>query len=205
MPRMNLTTFLANDSSDSVTKASKMAKYADAPGGADYYWGLKHAARKIFLEGEPYDQAVSVMINMTVDHQRRDNQSALRELHSWKLANPGDPLEPPTGQIAGPAGELIIKLEPAFAIERNGKREAYVLWTYKDLRLTRAVAGMGILLLEQGLQVGEFADWQFYILDVVTKKRFGHSAIGKSTAMATVAAIQAQESLFLSAKGKKAA
>jgi len=197
---MHLTTFLANDLTDSVTRAGKLAKYAESPGGSDYYWGFRLAARRLFLEDVPFDEAVGVMARMTVDHQRAANQEALRNLYRWKLGNPGISVEPPTGEIAGPKGSLIVRLDPAFAITRKGVTEAYVPWLYKDLRLPRAVGGMGVFLLELGLQTGEFENWKFYVMDFATMSRFGHGAIARSTGRAVVSALQAQEDLYLAAK-----
>lgn len=200
MPRMNLTTFLANDAADSVTKTSKILKYVDSPGGADYYWALKAAAKKMFLDGEPYDQAVGVMANMTVNHQRVDNQTALLAAHQWKLANPGEAVAPPSGSISGPKGELIIKLEPAWAVRRKGIVEAYVPWTFKHERIARPVAGMGVWLLESGLQHDDYESWRFYLIDLITGKRFGRDCITKSTAIATMSALETQENIYHNAK-----
>ncbi|NGM52198.1 hypothetical protein G5B46_21530 [Caulobacter sp. 602-2] len=197
---MNLTTFLANDAADSATKTSKILKYVDRPGGADYYWALKSAAKKMFLDGEPYDQAVGVMANMTVDHQRLNNQQALKAAYDWKIQNPGEALPPPSGSVSAPKGELTIKLEPAWAIKRKGKFEAYVPWTFKNERLSRPTAGIGIWLLESGLQHDDYENWDFYLIDLVTKKRFGRSCITKSTALATMSALEAQENIYLNAK-----
>lgn len=73
MTRMMLQTFLANDLADSVTKATRLAKYNVSPGGGDYWWGAKEAARRIVNDGESYDQAVGAFANMTVPHQLKDN------------------------------------------------------------------------------------------------------------------------------------
>ncbi len=200
MPRMNLTTFLANDVADSVTKTSKILKYIDTPGGSDYYWALKAAAKKMFLDDEPYDQAVGVMANMTVSHQRIDNQTALKAAHKWKLANPGEAVPPPAGLISGPQGELVVKLEPAWAIKRKGVVEAYVPWTFKHERISRPVAGMGVYLLEMGLQHDEFENCRFFLIDLVASKRYGNSCITRATAAATHSALETQENIYLNAK-----
>jgi len=82
MTRMGLVAFLFNDCIDSVTRTTRLAKYADEPGGQDYHWAAKLAAEKLFLEDMPYDQAVSeVMGNISRAHQRKDNQDALKTLH----------------------------------------------------------------------------------------------------------------------------
>lgn len=206
MTRIQLTTFLAHDLSDSVQKTNRLSKYVETPGGSDYYWGLKHAAKKIFVEGISFDEAVGVMSNMTVDHQRVDNQAALKNIYDWKLKHKGIGLEKiPSGEIAGPTGDLVVKLEPTFAIGVGKRREAYVLWTYKDLRLTRAVAGIGVHLLESGLKSGKFADWHFYVLDVVTGERFGHGCVRKDTPDAAAFALRTQEELLVAMKKKKSA
>lgn len=203
MTRMMLQTFLANDLSDSVTKANRLSKYTSSPGGGDYWWGAKQAARRMINDAESYDQAVAAFSAMTVPHQHSDNQKLCQRIYQWKLKNADlVPVvdEMPTAEIAAPQGELVVKLEPNFAVVRKGVVEAYTLWTFKELRLTSKVAGMGIHLLELGLQHDARADWRFYLLDAVTLERFGHSKIGAGTAAATLFALRTQEELLLSHK-----
>ncbi len=199
MTRMDLVTFLANDVADSVLKTTRLSKYTSSTSGSDYYWALKKGAAKVFLDGLSYDQAVSVvMSNMTVPHQRSHNQLALKALYSWKLANPGEPLDPPIGAFAGPKGELIIKLEPAFGLCIKGKKTAFVPWPLKDFRLNAKVAGMGIYLLEQGLKKGDYADWKFCMIDLVSGDVFNRTH--KDTAKAVDFALRTQEELLISFK-----
>lgn len=203
MTRMMLQTFLANDLSDSVTKANRLGKYASTPGGGDYWWGGKLAAKRMINDGESYDQAVGSFAAMTVAHQHKDNQDLAHRIYHWKLKNAGlTPVtaEMPAAEVAAPQGKLIVKLEPNFAVYRKGVVEAYTLWTFKELRLTPKVAGMGVHLLELGLQHDERADWIFYLLDTVTLERFGHGKIGRGTASATLFALRTQEELLLSTK-----
>jgi hypothetical protein len=203
MPRMMLQTFLANDLADSVAKATRLSKYNATPGGGDYWWGAKEAARRILNDDESYDQAVGAFANMSKPQQAKDNQDLAFRIYQWKLKNKDtSPVlsEMPHAEIAGPKGELVVKLEPNFAVVRKGKIDAYVMWTFKDLRLSSRVAGMGIHLLELGLQHDERADWSFYILDTVTLKRFGHSSISSGTASATQFALRTQEELLLAHK-----
>lgn len=203
MTRMMLQTFLANDLADSVTKTTRLAKYNVSPGGGDYWWGAKEAARRIVNDGESYDQAVGAFANMTVPHQLKDNQELALKIYQWKLNNKdaapvGGAM--PSAEVSGPKGELIVKLEPAFAVARKGVVEAYVLWTFKELRLSSRVAGMGIHLLELALQHDAQAAWRFYILDTGTLKRFGHSSISSNTADAAAFALRTQEELLISGK-----
>jgi len=151
----------------------------------------------MFMEGMGYDQAVSTtMANMTVDHQRNHNQLALKQLHQWKMAKPGDAISPPVGEISAPLGALIVKLEPEFALQYKGKKTAYAAWALKDTRLTSKVAGMGIHLLELGLQKEEFHDWKFCMIDVVTGECF--KRCHKGTAQAVEFALRTQEELLIS-------
>jgi len=200
MPRINLTTFLFNDSVDSVEKARRLGKYANDPGGGDYYWGAKEAAKKLFGEDAPYDAAIAVMANISQPTRRTDNELALRNLYAWKLKHPGVAIPTPVGTAKGPQGELIVTLRPAYGWLSKAKHEAYVLWTYKDVRLSSRLAGMGVYLLELHLRHGPFANMDFYILDVETGRRFGRRAISKDTPIATVMALQYQEELYLQAK-----
>jgi hypothetical protein len=198
-----LQTFLANDLSDSVTKANRLGKYTTTPGGGDYWWGAKQAARRMINDGESYDQAVAAFSAMTVPHQHKDNQELCQRIYQWKLKGASfAPVtdEMPTAEIAAPQGKLIVKLEPNFAVSRKGIVEAYALWTFKELRLTPKVAGMGIHLMELGLQHDDRADWRFFLLDTVTLERFGHSKIGASTADAALFALRTQEELLLASK-----
>jgi hypothetical protein len=200
MTRMMLQTFLANDLSDSVTKSNRLGKYASAPGGGDYWWGAKEAARRIVNDGESYDEAVGSFAAMSVAHQLRDNQELAHRIYQWKLAQPAFKRvtnEMPNAEVAGPLGKLIVKLEPNFAVWRKGNVEAYVLWTFKELRLTPKVAGIGVHLLELGLQHDLQSSWKFYLLDTITLERFGHSKIVSGTAAATQFALRTQEELLL--------
>lgn len=204
MVRMSLTTFLFNDCVDSVTRTTRLSKYMEEPGGRDYHWAAKHAASRMFQDDVPYDQAVSeVMTNMTRAHQRADNQEALKGIYAWKQENPGVAYAPPAGEVTGPLGELTILLKPAYALERKGVVTAYVPWMFKDVRLTSNIAGIGVHLLELGLQTGRYRNWQFAMFDTVTKKAF--SRTHKHTAEAAHFLIQAQEQQLISLRGKKVA
>jgi hypothetical protein len=201
---MGLTTFLFNDCVDSVTRTTRLAKYADEPGGRDYHWAAKQAASKLFYDDISYDQAVAeVMSNMSRPHQRKDNQDALKTIYAWKLANPGLAHAPPSGQITGPKTELVIVLKPAFALEKKGVVTAYVPWMFKDERLTANIAGIGVHLLELGLQKDAYENWRFALIDTVTGKCF--SRTHKNTAQAARFMIRTQEELLIAQMEKKVA
>lgn len=203
MTRMSLTTFLFNDCVDSVTRTTRLAKYADEPGGGDYHWAAKQAASKLFYDDMPYDQAVAeVMSNMTRLYQRKDNQEALKTIYEWKQANPGVAHLPPNGEITGPKGELTIVLKPAFALEKKGVVTAFVPWMFKDERLTANVAGIGVHLLELGLQKGLHEKWRFALIDTVTGKCFARTH--KNTAQAALFMLRTQEELLIAQKAKAA-
>lgn len=204
MTRMGLTTFLFNDCVDSVARTTRLAKYADEPGGRDYHWAAKHAAGRLFYDEMPYDQAVAeVMSNMTRPHQRKDNQEALKTIYEWKQENPGSAHAPPAGEITGPQGELTIVLKPTFALEAKGVVTAYVPWMFKDERLTANIAGIGVHLLELGLQKGAFEAWRFALIDTVTGKCFTRTH--KNTAEAAHFMVRTQEELLVAQKNKKVA
>jgi len=198
MTRMGLVTFLANDCVDSVARTSRLSKYA-LPGGGDYHWAVKKGAEEIFVNEASYDEAVSeVMGNMTKSTQRLHSQAALKSLYEWKLSHPGTYVPAPSGNFVGPKGELIIRLDPSFACVSGGKSTAYVLWLFKELRLTPQVAGMGVHLLQSALGVGEHSNWRFALLDVPAGKVF--SRTHKNTASAVEFAVRTQEELLLSVK-----
>lgn len=204
MSRMSLTTFLFNDCVDSVTLTTRLAKYAEEPGGRDYHWAAKLGASRLFEDCVPYDQAVAeVMSNMTRMHQRKDNQEALKAIYSWKQENPGTVHSPPAGEVTGPLGELTIVLKPTFALERKGVVTAYVPWMFKDVRLTSNIAGIGVHLLELGLQTGPYCDWRFAMFDTVTRKTF--SRTHKNTAEAAHFLMRSQEHQIWTQKSKKIA
>lgn len=202
MTRMDLATFLYNDWVDSCTRTSRIAKYAFDPGGGDYHWAAKQAASKLFYEDMTFDQAVSeVMSNMTRPHQRKDCQNALKSIYDWKMAHPGVAYLPPSGEITGPKGELSVGLRPAFAIEQKGVVTAYVLWMFKDVRLEPKLAGIGVHLLELGLQHDAYENWRFAIMDTVNGKCF--SRTHKDTAEAAQFMIRTQEEMLIAQKSKK--
>ncbi len=203
MTRMSLTTFLFHDCLDSVARTRKLAQYAE-PGGRDYFWAAKRAAGQIFLDDKSFDQAVGdVMMNMSKAHQRQDNHDALKGMYNWKLANPGKAHQPPVGELAGPQNELIVTLRPTFALEKKGVITTYVPWMYKDERLTSAVAGMGIHLMELILQQNAYSDWRFAMIDTVAGKIF--TKTHKHTAEAVMASLKTQEEIIIAHKAKKAA
>lgn len=204
MTRMGLPTFLFNDWVDSVTRTSRIAKYAFDPGGGDYHWAAKQAAAKLFYNDMAYDQAVAeVMSNMNRSHQRQDNQAALKTIYEWKLAHPGIAHMPPSGEIPGPAGELIVTLRPAFALQEKGITTAYVPWMFKEVRLESKLAGIGVHLLEQGLKHGVYKDWRFALIDTVSGKCFNRTH--KDTAEAAAFMMRTQEEMLLAQKAKKKA
>lgn len=193
MVRMSLTTFLYNDVVDSVTQTDRLERRVNGKGkGGDYYWAAKLAAAKMFEEEMSYDQAISeVMVNMTVPTQRLDNQSALKVLNDFRLAQGGAARVPPRGEIVAPLNILSVQLEPTFAIETKGKVTAYVPWMFKDDRLTAKIAGVGIHLLQTELAYGDYADWRFAMIDTVTGVTFRKTH--KNTAEAANRMLRSQE------------
>ncbi|WP_447909429.1 hypothetical protein [Brevundimonas bullata] len=204
MTRMGLVAFLLGDCIDSVSRTMRLAKYAADPGGQDYHWAAKLAAARMFGEDLSFDQAVSeVMASIKRDHQRRDNQDALKTLYDWKISRPGVFRQPPAGELTGPCGELTITLKPVFALERKGVTTAYVPWMFKDVRLTAQVAGIGVHLLELGLQKDEYAGWRFALIDTVSGKCFNRTH--KHTAEAANFAVRTTEEMLIAARVRRAA
>lgn len=193
MVRMSLTTFLYNDVVDSVTQTDRLERRVNGTGkGGDYYWAAKLAAAKMFEEGMSYDQAISeVMVNMTVATQRLDNQSILKVLNDFRLAQGGIPRVPPRGEVVAPLNILAVQLEPNFAIEKNGKVTAYVPWMFKDDRLSAKIAGVGIHLLQTKLAFGDYADWRFAMIDTVNGSIFKKTH--KNTGEAAERMLRSQE------------
>ncbi|TFW10887.1 hypothetical protein EGY25_14370 [Brevundimonas intermedia] len=204
MTRMGLVAFLFSDCLDSVSRTTRLAKYADDPGGRDYHWAAKLGAQKMFGDDVSYDQAVAdTMSKISRSHQRLDNQEALKGLYGWKIANPGVGKEPPSGELAGPKGELIVSLKPCFAVERKGVTTAYVPWMFKEVRLTAQVASIGVHLLEVGLQKDAYSNWRFALIDTVTQKCFWRTH--KHSAKAANFAIRTTEEILIAQRVKKAA
>lgn len=204
MTRMGLVAFLYSDCLDSVSRTTRLAKYAADPGGRDYHWAAKLGASKLFEDDMPYDQVVGeVMPNMTRPTQRSDNQHALKALYDWKLNNAGIYKKPPSGELSGPKGELIITLKPSFAVEKKGVTTAYVPWMFKDTRLTPQVASIGVHLLELALQKDDYATWKFALIDTGTQKCY--SRTHKNSAEAAIFAVRTTEEALLAQKAKKAA
>ena len=110
---------------------------------------------------------------------------------------------PPIGEVSGPKKELSIILRPAFALERKGVTTALVPWMFKEVRLSSQVAGIGVHLLELGLQHGEYTHWKFGLIDTVSGKCFTRTH--KHTAEAARFAVRTQEEMLLAQKLKKAA
>lgn len=206
MPRILLPTFLRNSCCDSVEKANRLGRYAEpSKDGHDHYWSLKDGAKRVCLAGQSFDEACEVFGNMTDQAAIADNKAALLRMYQWRLKNKGKFFEPPKGSIAGPLGQLIVKLEPEFGFIQRGKRKVIQIWTSRTMQLPPSVAGMGVLALELGLKSGEWDDCEFYVLNLDIGKKFGPKSVTTNADVAFAAELAAQELMYVERLKKKKA
>jgi len=205
MPRILLPTFLRNSCCDSIEKANRLGKYAQPGDGHDHYRSLKSGANRVIIQGESFDQACAVFDNMTDMTAIGTNKAALKRLYDWRNKNKGAAFDPPAGVIVGPAGELVVRLEPEFGVIIGGRRRIYQLWTSRSIALPKSVAGMGVLALELGLKIGAFEDCDFYILNLDTGRAHGAKSIPKSASAALPTELSSQEQMYIAQKKKKSA
>jgi|SRR5882757_3355221 hypothetical protein len=172
MPTVSLNAFLKILAKSTPQKTAAYARYL-SPGGYDFYWMLKDAARNLTVKAVALDECSKPIEKIDRAVEKKHNLSALKSLDKWlKKQEIQTFFDCPTSICNSPEGLLAIKLEPAFGCIRGNQRLMVHLWTSQSLNLPRNVAGCGLYLMKQYLCIGEFADCVPAILDLRKRELF---------------------------------
>jgi hypothetical protein len=177
MPTVSLNAFLKILSKSSPQKTTEYARYL-SPGGYDFYWMLKDAARALTIGGKDLDECSKAIVKIDRAVEKKHNLAALKSLDKWlKSHNVVDFFESPTGICTSPGGHLTIRLEPAFGCVRDGQRLILHAWNSQSITLPKNVAACGLYLIQQHLCTGDFANCIPAILDLRKRELFTARAV----------------------------
>ena len=203
MPTVSLNAFLKILSKSSPQKAAEYGRYL-TPGGYDFYWMLKDAARALTIGAKSLDECSKPILSIDRPVEKKHNLSALKSLGKWlEKEKITEFFDPPTTNFSSPAQLVKIKLEPAFGCVRENHRMIVHIWNSQTLTLSKNVGSCGVYLMQQHLCIDGFADCIPAILD--TRKRDLFSARGvPSMIPAMVASELAWADSFFTAVSKAA-
>lgn len=104
-------------------KVSEYSRYL-TPGGYDFYWRLKEAARALTVNGDTYARCAKRIEKSARDTERTHNLNGLKSLNVWKeKSKPEAFFEAPAGGCCSPGAFVTIRLEPEFgAVLKNQRR-----------------------------------------------------------------------------------
>jgi hypothetical protein len=177
MPTVSLNAFLKILSKGSPQKAAEYGRYL-TPGGYDFYWMLKEAARALTVGGKPLVECSKAISEINRAVEKKHNLNALNSLDKWIKKNQIDEFfEIPISICMSPAGHLTIKLEPAFGCVRNGQRLILHAWNSQSISLSKNVASCGLFLIQQHLCTNGYADCSPAILDLRRRELFSAKAL----------------------------
>lgn len=176
MHRVQLTTFLKLLAQSTQEKSKSYRKYDDG-GGHDFYHSFKSAARDLTVRGREFDEASKRMDALSPGPERERNLEALQNFKCWLEKRNGSFFHPPEGLFESPSGNLGVILKPEFGQVYKKKRQVIALWCTRGVKLTPTAAGVGIYMMQSKLKVGEYADCEFCILDLVEMRLLGPANI----------------------------
>src|SRR5262249_4975013 len=128
MPTVSLNAFLKILTKSSPQKAAEYGRYL-TPGGYDFYWLLKDAARSLTVGGKSLEECLKVIEKIDRPVEKKHNLSALKSLSAWlKKEKIEQFFETPSSSFASPAGHVTIKLEAAFGYVKDGQRHVLHAW-----------------------------------------------------------------------------
>lgn len=178
MSKTHLRTFLANMSRDSVECVQRYARYNDGTKkGYNYFWSSEKAIRELAIEGAPFDAAVGVCGQIKKADERVANQTAVRAFHAWFLKNKRAGFPPPRATLFGPQGQLEVLVAPDIALMRGKSQEIVLTWAYRNVPLTRRIAGIGVFILRRELSTLCPTGTKFFVHDLVAQVRHSEAAI----------------------------
>lgn len=186
MPTVSLNAFLKILSKSSPQKTAEYARYL-TPGGYDFYWMLKEAARALTVGGKDLAECSKPIMSIDRPVEKKHNLNALKSLNAWLEKEKITAFfEPPSSNFSSPEGLLKVKLEPAFGCVRDNHRLVVHVWNSQSLMLSKNVAACGLYLMQQHLCLDSFADCIPAIRD--TRKRELFSARGVPPMIAAMVA-----------------
>jgi hypothetical protein len=166
MQTISLPSFMRILTKGTPQKVSEYGRYL-TPGGYDFYWRLKEAARAVTVDGDSYVKWAKQIAKSAREAERKHNLEGLKSLQSWtEKSKPEAFFDAPTGSCCSPEAFVTIKLEPEFGTVINGQHRIVQLWRSTGTRLTRTVAGVGIYLLQKHLCKDAFKDCKAGMLDL---------------------------------------
>src|SRR5262245_18190018 len=121
MPNVSLNAFLKIISKNTPQKAAEYGRYL-TPGGYDFYWRLKEAARERTVGGKTFTESAEIILESTRDVERKHNLSAFKKLDKWlHKEGASEFFEAPVTACSSPANHIAIKLEPEFGYVSKGQ------------------------------------------------------------------------------------
>lgn len=176
MHRIQFTTFLKLLAQTTQEKSRSYRRYDDG-GGHDFYHSLKRAARDLTILERPFEKAAKRMEMLSAGPERERNIEAFQHFNGWLGKRKGSFFSPPDGLFKSPSGNLGVILKPEFGQVQKNKRQVVALWCTRGVKLTPTVAGVGIYMMQSKLKVGEYADCEFCVLDLVETRLWGPASI----------------------------
>ena len=182
---------------NSVQKfAAEYGRYL-TPGGYDFCWMFKDAARALTVGGKSWEECAKPIVNSDRATEKEHNLNALVALNAWLEKEAiTEVFQPPSANLASPSGYVTVKLEPTFGCARQGHRFIIHTWNSQTLTLSRKVAGCRIHLIQQHLCAGDFADCIPAILDVRKRELFSARAVPPLTAALVSSELAWADSFF---------
>jgi len=177
MPNVSLSSFLKILSKGTPQKVQEYGKYL-TPGGYDFYWRLKDAARALTVEGKSFAECVKPIEAISRAVEKAHNLEGLKSLQRWlEVAAAATFFRPPAANCSSPEGLMNVKLEPEFGIVIDGHRRLVQIWNSKGGTLNRTIAGAGIYLIQEYLCRAEFGDCEGAVLDLRKRELYLAAAI----------------------------
>jgi hypothetical protein len=123
MQTISLLSFMKILTKGTPQKVSEYSRYL-TPGGYDFYWRLKEAARALTVNGDTYARCAKRIEKSARDTERTHNLNGLKSLNVWKeKSKPEAFFEAPAGGCCSPGAFVTIRLEPEFgAVLKNQRR-----------------------------------------------------------------------------------
>jgi hypothetical protein len=166
MPTVSLNAFLKILSKASPQKTQEYGRYL-TPGGYDFYWMLKEAARARTVGKQSFAECSQPILKIDRTVEKKHNLAALKSLDKWLVDEKAAGFfEVPLVSVKSPGGFLTVKLEPTFGYTLNGKRRLVHTWASQTASLSKHALGCGLYLLKQNVCAGEFSDCTPTILDL---------------------------------------
>lgn len=172
---LSFTTFLKVASLPStVGRAGLINRLHTGEGGYDFYKRLKAAAQSVALDINAADDVLGKLASIKKDAERIHNLLMARRFLTWwqSLVGAKAYLSPPKGIYTRDDLKFGVRLRPELCYEQAGQKFVTYLYATKMPKLTRHVAGEGLLMLRDRLGQGSWGQARFQILDLRQERVF---------------------------------